>query len=678
MKLTDIFIAVVIFVIILLLILPLQPFVLDMFLIVNITTSVVILLLTIYSKEALSFSVFPPLLLIITLFRLSLNISATRLILGNAGQAGKVISTFGGFVIGGNLVVGIIIFAIIMIIQFLVITKGAERVAEVAARFALDALPGKQMSIDADLNAGLCSEEDARQRRLKVQREADFYGAMDGASKFVKGEAIVGVLITIINIVGGMILGMTRFNLPLEQVVDRFTLVTVGNGLVSQIPALLVSTATGIIVTRAASQNNLGRDISSQMFSQPLVLMISSGMVFLLGLIPGLPKIPIFLLAAVLLWIGYTLNNASKQQFAEERAVDRQRQEGDTRQPENVMSLLNVDPIEVEFGYGLIPLVDASSGGDLLDRVIMIRRQCALDLGMIIPVIRLRDNIALKTNEYVIKIKGNEVSRGEVLADHYLAMNPELEDKKDELHGIETVEPAFGLPALWISKKEKERAELLGYTIVSPSSVVATHLSEVLKRHGHELLSRQQVQDLLDNMGESQPALVKEVTKLLTLGEIQKVLVNLLKESIPIRDLTTILEVLTDYGALTKDTDLLTEYVRQGLRRTITSRHIPDNKAHVLTLDPKVEQHIAESIKKTEQGSYVALEPDYIQKLVRSLKIAIEKMTSLNVSPIILTSPIIRSHFRKLIEHIAPDLVVLSYNEIESNVEIHSDGVITV
>lgn len=678
MKFTDIFISVIIFVIIILLIVPLEPFVLDILLVVNITTSVVILLLTIYSKEALSFSVFPPLLLIMTLFRLSLNISSTRLILGNAGEAGKIIATFGNFVIKGNLVVGIIIFAIIMIIQFLVITKGAERVAEVAARFALDAMPGKQMSIDADLNAGLCTEDEARSRRLKVQREADFYGAMDGASKFVKGEAIVGVLITIINVVGGMIIGITKFNIPISEVIPKFTLATVGDGLVSQIPALLVSTATGIIVTRAASQNNLGRDISNQMFSQPQVLMIASGMVFLLGLIPGLPKIPIFLLAVLLLVIGYTLNNSAKIKSAEEAGTAKQRQDGEAKQPESVISLLNVDPIEVEFGYGLIPLADTSSGGDLLDRVLMIRRQCALDLGMIIPVIRLRDNIALKTDEYVIKIKGNEVARGEVLADHYLAMNPEIDDKKDELHGIETVEPAFGLPALWVSKKEKERAELMGYTIVPPSSVVATHLSEVLKRHGHELLSRQQVQDLIDNLGEGQPALVKEVIKLLTLGEIQKVLVNLLKENIPIRDMSTILEVLSDYGMLTKDTDLLTEYVRQGLKRTITNRHIPESKAHVLTLDPKVEQYIAENIKKSEHGTFVALEPEYIQKLVRSLKFAIEKMTSLNVAPIILTSPLVRVHFRKIIEHIAPELVVLSYNEIESNVEIHSDGVITV
>jgi len=462
----------------------------------------------------------------------------------------------------------------------------------------------------------------------------------------------------------------------MSEILKKYILATVGDGLVSQMPALMISTATGIIVTRAASENNLGRDISSQLFSQPNVLFISGGMILLLGLIPGLPKIPIFVIGALLLYLGYTLNNANKEKVSKEVEQSEEKSVQETRKPENVISLLNVDPIELEFGYGLIPLADASQGGDLLDRVVMIRRQCAMDLGMLIPVIRLRDNITLKNNEYVIKIKGNEVARGEVMADHYLAMNPENTESKIE--GIPTVEPAFGLPAQWITKAVREKAELLGYTIVDPPAVIATHLTEILKKYGHELMGRQSVQSILENLKQSQPSLIDEINKAFSLGDIQKVLTNLLKEGVSIRDMTTILETMLDYGGVTRDTELLTEYVRQRLKRTITKQFFADNKARVLTLDAKVEQEIAEHIRKSEHGSYVALEPEYIQKLLLSLKSALERLASIGVTPVVLTSPIVRVHFKKLVEKMVPDLIVLSYNEIESNVDIYSDGIISV
>ncbi|MDP4153146.1 MAG: flagellar biosynthesis protein FlhA [Bacillota bacterium] len=677
MKLMDVLISAVVLLIILLIIIPLSAGVLDVMLVINITTSVMILLVTLYSKEALQFSVFPPLLLIITLFRLSLNISSTRLILSNGGEAGKVIRTFGNFVIGGNVVVGVIIFLIITIIQFVVITKGSERVAEVAARFTLDAMPGKQMAIDADLNTGLINDTEARQRRAKVQREADFYGAMDGASKFVKGDAIVGIIIIVINIVGGIIIGVMTLGIPLSQVVQQYTLSTVGDGLVNQLPALLISTSTGIIVTRAASENNLGRDITKQLFSQPQVLIIAGGMIFLIGLIPGLPKIPIFVIAGLLAWLGYTMYNSKKVEKDTKEASLAEQAAQETRKPENVVSLLNVDPIELEFGYGLIPLADASQGGDLLDRVVMIRRQCAVDMGMLIPVIRLRDNIMHKANEYVIKIKGNEVARGEVYADHFLAMNPDATSVK--LNGIQTVEPAFGLPAVWITKSERERAEVHGYTIVDPPSVIATHLTEVLKHYGYELLGRQQVQTLLDNLKQTQPALVDEVTpKLFSLGEIQKVLANLLRENVSIRDMATILETMADYSTYTHDPDLLTEYVRQKLKRTISNKFIPSGKARVITISTQLEDMIAENIHKSEQGSYVVLEPEYLQKLASAVKAACEKFASIGITPIVLTSSMVRRFFKKLVEPIIPDLVVLSYNEVDSDIELQSDDKIGI
>ncbi|MCX7714806.1 MAG: flagellar biosynthesis protein FlhA [Clostridia bacterium] len=677
MKFSDIGIAVVVLLVVLLIIIPLNPTLLDILLVINITTSLMILLKTLYVHEPLDFSTFPPLLLLITIFRLSLNISSTRLILGNGGDAGHVIQTFGNFVIGSNLVVGVIIFLIIIVIQFLVITKGSERVSEVAARFTLDAMPGKQMSIDADLNTGVITEKEARERRMKIQQEADFYGSMDGASKFVKGDAIVSIVITIINIVGGIIIGVTSGGMELSEVVSVYTLATVGDGLVSQLPALLISTATGIIVTRAASENHLGKDLRDQLVGQPIIMMITGGILVLLSLIPGLPKVPIIAIAALFGFMGYTLTNATKKvrEVTADEHLEKMAQE--TRKPENIVSLLQVDPIEMEFGYSIIPLADVAKGGDLLDRVVMIRRQCAIDLGVIVPSIRLRDNIQLESNEYVIKIKGIEVARGKVMPNHYLAMNSSNSD--EEIKGIKTKDPAFGLPALWIDDKEREKAEMFGYTIVDPPSVIATHLTEIIKKYSYELMNRQQVQTLIDHLKETQPALVEDVIpKVVSLGDVQKVLANLLKENISIRDMATIVEVLGDYGKLTNDTVLLTEYVRQGLKRAITQRFAPDRKLRVVTISPELEQIIVENIRQSEQGSYLSLEPQTIQKMFKSLKKVLDKVMSFGVQPIVLASPQIRAHFKKLTEQIAPDLIVLSFGELEQNIEIHADGVVSI
>ncbi|MBP7402717.1 MAG: flagellar biosynthesis protein FlhA [Clostridia bacterium] len=675
MKATDIIVAAGVFLIIILIIVPLNPLLLDFLLIVSISLSVVVLLLTMFSREALDLSVFPPLLLIMTLFRLSLNISSTRLILGNGGNAGSVIKTFGGFVIGGNLAVGIIIFAIIVVIQFIVITKGSERVAEVSARFTLDAMPGKQMAIDADLNAGLINESQARIRRSKVQREADFYGAMDGASKFVKGDAIVGILIVLINMIGGLVIGVVSGGMSFGEAVQVYTLATVGDGLVSQLPALLVSTATGIIVTRAASENNLGRDITAQFSSQPTVLIIAGGMIFALGLIPGLPKVPIIALAAILVALGAVLRRKAAAAPETEEIPGGAAPAADGA-PENVVGLLAVDPIELEFGYGLISLADAAQGGDLSERIVLIRRQCVMDLGLVIPGIRLRDNVMLKTNEYIIKIRGNEVARGEVLPDSLLAMSPDGESHN--VKGIPTTEPSFGLPALWIAKGEREKAELHGFTIVDPPSVIATHLSEVLQRHGHELLDRQQVQVLVEHLRETQATLVEEVfPKMFSLGDLQKILAGLLRESIAIRDLTTIVETMSDYASVTRNPDSLVEFVRQKLKRAITRKFLPGGKARVITLDPQLEQLILERLRTTDQGSFVALSPDQIQQVMRSLQSAVEETMALGITPIVLTSPAVRPHFKKIADQLAPDLTVLSYNEIDAAVELQADRMVS-
>lgn len=677
MKLKDSVIAILVIGVIMIIIVPLSSAIIDVLLVFNVAISLLILLKTLYITEPLDFSTFPPLLLLITLFRLALNLSTTKLILGNQGDAGKVITTFGSFVIGDNIVVGIVIFIIIVVIQFVVITKGAERVAEVAARFTLDAMPGKQMAIDADLNAGLIDEQSARYRREKIQNEADFYGSMDGSSKFVKGDAMVGILISLINVVGGLIIGaMSGGNF--NEMANKILLATVGDGLVSQIPALLVSVATGIIVTRANSEDHLGIDLSRQLTAQPFIFYVLGSLLLCFSIIPGMPTIPIILLAIVFMAMGYTMSAATKEapvELTSDGAAEEEAKE--MRKPEKVTSLLNVDLIGVELGYGIVPLVDASQGGDLLERVVMIRRQCALDLGVIVPVIRLRDNIQLGVNQYVIKIKGVEVAGGEVLMDHFLALS--TGETTGKLEGIETIEPTFGLPAVWIPETMREKAEFMGYTTIDPPSVIATHMTEVIKRHSHELLNRQQVQVLMDNLKNTQPALVDEVLpKIFSLGEIQKVLFNLLRENVSIRDMATIIETMADHGATVRDLDLITEYVRQALSRSISSRFMPDNNARVITLDPGVEQTIVDRIRQGEQGSYVALDSDQIHGIFTSLKECTDKMVAMGVTPIVLTSPLVRKHFKKITEQLVPDLVVLSYNEINKDIQIISDGLVTM
>ncbi|MFA7572577.1 MAG: flagellar biosynthesis protein FlhA [Lutispora sp.] len=674
-KFGDIIVAIAVISIVLLIIIPIPTFLMDLLLTINISLSLIILIIAMYINEPLQFSIFPSLLLIATLFRLSLNISSTRLILGNA-DAGNVIEAFGNFVIGSNSIVGIIIFLIIVVIQFMVITKGAERVAEVAARFTLDAMPGKQMAIDADLNSGLISEGEAKDRRKKIQREADFYGAMDGASKFVKGDAIASIIITIINITAGFAIGMLQKGMEMSEAASIYTNLTVGDGLVSQIPALLISTATGIIVTRAASESNLGTDMIKQLFSQPKALYIASGVLGLLAF-TGLPPLPNIILSGLLSFMGYTLQKTIKEAELDQEAKAQDHEVDEIRKPENVMSLLQVDPIELEFGYGILPLVDANQGGDLLDRLVMIRRQCALDLGIVVPIIRLRDNIQLKPNEYVIKIKGTDVASGEIMFDNYLAMNPGTAE--GDLEGIKTIEPAFGLPAVWINESQKEKAEMMGFTVVDPPSIIATHLTEIIKNHSSELLGRQDVQKLLDNIKDTYPALVDEVLpKILSLGEIHKVLTNLLKENISIRDLVTIMESLADYGVITKDTDMLTEYVRQAMSRAITKRFINGKKAKVITLNQELEQTIIDSVQQTDYGSYISIDPGITQRIAANLMKEVQKLMSIGEQPLILTSPMVRMYFRRIAEGVAPGLIVLSYNELDPSIEVQSIGMVNI
>ncbi|HHY05619.1 MAG TPA: flagellar biosynthesis protein FlhA [Clostridia bacterium] len=673
MRHTDIIVALGIVGIVVMMIVPLHPSLLDILLVFNITCSLIILLVTMYNKEPLDFSVFPSLLLVMTLYRLALNISSTRLILLHA-YAGEVINQFGEFVVGGNAFVGFIIFLILVIIQFIVITKGAERVAEVAARFTLDAMPGKQMSIDADLNAGLITEDEARERRSKIQREADFYGAMDGATKFVKGDAIASIVITLINILGGMAVGLLQQKMgSIGEVAQRYTLLTVGDGLVSQIPALLLSTSTGIIVTRAASEENLGIDITEQVFSQPKVLAIASSVLIFFGLVPGLPKGPFISLGLVMGFLAYSL-------YKTETALDReiiqsveQEEAGEMRKPENVYSLLQIDPIELEMGYGLIPLVDTEQGGDLLERVIMIRRQCALELGIVIPPIRIRDNMQLSPNNYVLKLRGVPLAQGEIMLNQYLAMGGE-----GELSGIPTKEPAFGLPAKWIGASLREQAEMFGYTVVDPPSVLATHITEFLKNNAADILSRQDVKSLLDNLKKEYPAVVEEVVpNLLSLAEIHKVLSNLLQERVPIRDLVSIMEALGDWAPLTKDPELLTEYVRQKLARQIAQLYKDEEgKLYCFTVEPQIEKLIGESAQTNEQGTYLVIEPSIAQAIVKELTALLEKRSFMGKQFVILVSPVIRRYFRKLIERVLPGVPVISYNEIPPQIEIESVGMV--
>lgn len=673
-KLGDMSVAVIIVVIVLTIILPIPSFILDVLLAINISVAAVILLNAVYSKEALDLSIFPSLLLITTLYRVSLNITALRHILLE-GEAGEVIAGFGTFVAGGNMVVGFVIFLVIMVVQFLVITKGSERVSEVAARFTLDAMPGKQMAIDADLNSGLINETEAKQRRQKIQREADFYGAMDGASKFVKGDAISGFVITFLNMLGGLAIGVLMRGESLSDALQTYAILTIGEGLVSQIPALLISTATGIIVTRAASDANLSSDLLKQLFSNPRVLFIASAFCVVLSLF--LPTIPFLVLAAVLAFIGYSLLKQAKEVQKQEEVQVQESEVEEIRKPENVVSLLQIDPIELEFGYGIIPLADVNQGGDLLDRVVMIRRQLALELGMIVPIIRLRDNIQLSPNEYLVKIKGVEITKSEIVLDHYLAMNPGTAE--EEIDGIRTTEPAFGLPAVWINESRRDKAEMLGYTVVDPPSIIATHLTEIIKKYANDLMGRQEVQTLIDNVKQNYPAIVEElVPKVMTIGEIQKVLANLLKEGVSIRDMVTILETLADYAPVAHDPDILTEYVRQALGRAISKKYISDNKSNVITIDPKLEQIIMDSVQRTDHGSYITIEPEVTNTILSSLSRQVQRLAELGQQPIVLASPIVRLYFKRLTEKFIPGLVVLSYSEIDPNVEVQSIGMVSV
>lgn len=673
----DLIVVLGVILIIAMLIIPFPTWLLSILILLNITLALLILLLTMNMSEALEFSIFPSLLLLTTLFRLGLNVSTTRSIL-SSGDAGGVVHTFGTFVIGGNIVVGLVVFLILVIIQFVVITKGSERVSEVAARFTLDAMPGKQMSIDADLNAGIISEQEARQRREKVSREADFYGSMDGASKFVKGDAIAGIIIVFINLIFGIVIGMTQLGMATADAAQHFSLLSVGDGIVSQIPALLISTATGIVVTRAASEGNLGSDITSQLMAYPKMLYVAGGTIFLLGLFTPIDDFLTIPIAALLIFGAYYLSKKPKPDFEKMQEMEEEIQTDELKSPESVVSLLNVDPIEFEFGYGLIPLADANQGGDLLDRVVMIRRQLAIELGLVIPVVRIRDNIQLQPNEYRLKIKGNERARGELLLDHYLAMSPGMDD--DAIEGIDTIEPSFGLPAKWITESTKEQAEIFGYTVVDPPSVVSTHITEVIKANAYELLGRQETKQLVDHVKESYPILIEEVTPSpLSIGEIQKVLAKLLRENVSIRNLPVIFETLADFGKMTSDTDLLVEYVRQSLARQITNQYSNQNDSlKVVTLSGKVEKLIVDNIQQTEHGNFLALDPSVSQSILESIAGQMEQLSVMEQLPILLCSPAVRMYVRQLTERYFPQVPVLSYNELEANVEVQSVGVVNI
>ncbi|WP_071395323.1 flagellar biosynthesis protein FlhA [Bacillus tuaregi] len=677
MKARDLIVIISVIMIVAMLIIPLPTWLLSILLIINISLGLLVLLTSMNMTEPLQFSVFPSLLLLLTLFRLGLNISTTRAILTN-GDAGGVVETFGSFVVGGNIIVGMVVFLILVIINFIVITKGSERVSEVAARFTLDAMPGKQMSIDADLNAGMISEQQARERREKVSREADFYGSMDGASKFVKGDAIAGIIIVLINLIFGIIIGVLQQGMDIADAAGHFSLLTVGDGIVSQVPALLISTATGIVVTRATSDGNLGEDIVSQLLHFPKMLYVTGGTILCLGLFTPINDVLTIPIAGLLIFAGYRFTNIPEQNPDRVPEIEEDTEADEMKSPESVVSLLNTDPIEFEFGYGLIPLVDTNQGGDLLDRIVMIRRQLAIELGLIIPVVRIRDNIQLQPNEYRLKIKGIEMAHGELLLDHYLAMSPGTDD--DSITGIDTIEPSFGLPAKWITEDMKEEAEILGYTVVDPPSVVSTHITEVIKANGYDLLGRQETKQLIDHLKENYPILVEEVTpNPLSIGEVQKVLAKLLKESISIRNLPIIFETLADFGKVTSDTDVLTEYVRQSLARQITNQYLQGNDSlKVVTLSGKVEKSIAEAIQQTEHGNYLAMDPSVSQQILESIAAQVEHLSLMEQTPIVLCSPAVRMYVRQLTERYFPQIPILSYNELEANVEVQSVGVVNL
>lgn len=663
--------------ILLLIIIPLNGVVLDVLLIFNLALSFGILLITMFIKESLEFSIFPSLLLITTLFRVVLNVSSTRLILGNGGQAGQVIETFGEFVIGGDPVVGFIIFIIIVIVQFLVITKGSERVAEVSARFTLDAMPGKQMAIDADLNSGLINDEMAKSRRQKVQREADFYGAMDGASKFVKGDAIVSIVIVFVNIIAGSFIGIVTGGKTFQEVLSIYTVATVGGGLILQVPALLISTAMGMIVTRSASENSLSTDLSRQLSSYPAALTITGCILLFMCIVPGVPIVLLLISGGSLIFMGRNLT-IRKMKLDNEQTNKFVPSENDFfKEPENVYTLLGLEAIEMEFGYSLIPLVDENMGGSFIDRVVMLRRQFTLEMGMVIPSVRLRDNTGLAPNQYIIKLKGEEVARGEVLVDHSLAIG--IEDNKEGIEGVDTFEPAFGIKAKWVDKDNSEKAQIFGYTVIDPLSVIITHLSEVIKKHAHELLGRKEVNLILGNMKKTDKFIVEDVLpSVLSVGDLQRVLANLLMEQIPIRDMNTILETIGQFGMNVKDPDLLTEYVRQSLKRTITRKFSDDGTLKVVTLNSDVENIIMQNVKKGDHGSYITMEPEMMQKIVSAHLNAVANIGEIVKNPIVLTSSVVRLYYRKLIEQFAPDAVVLSFNEIEANIKVQSVGSIAI
>ncbi|MCL2579674.1 MAG: flagellar biosynthesis protein FlhA [Oscillospiraceae bacterium] len=690
MKFLTNIVSVFVVIVIAFLILPLPTGFLDMMFLVNFAFSLLILMITTQIKETLEFSIFPSLMLITTIMRVALTVSSARLILGNRGFAGQVIATFGEFVLQGNVLVGAIVFIIITLANLLVITKGAERVAEVSARFTLDAMPGKQMAIDADLNSGLIDEQQAKERRSKIQRESDFFGAMDGAAKFVKGDAILSIIITLINFVGGIIFGMVMENMPFGEVLVVYSIATVGDGLVTTIPAILISTSMGLIVTRASSENNLNVEVARQVFSQPLALMAAGGTITAFALIPGMPAFQVLLLGPAIFALGFILrmqrNKLEKAPAAPDGSIGSMDPEAIPemlneasyyKDIENVYGLLGVDPIEMEFGYSLVPLVDESSGGSFIDRIVMFRKQFAGDYGVVIPTVRLRDNGLLNPNQYVVKLKGEEIGKGEVLVDYFLALDPG--NTSEDIDGIDTVEPAYGIPGKWINEDMREAAEVYGYTVIDPLSVIVTHMSEIIRRHVHELLTRQDVNTLLENVAKRNPAIVTDVVPgIITVADLQKILSNLLRENVPIKDMETILETLGDYGLSVKDTDMLTEYVRQRLRRTITRQYVSGNVLQVVTVDQDVEQTILGSIKKGEHGAYMALEPEKVQHIVTNVIEDVNQIKDMVNNPVVLTSPVVRVYLKKMLDQFNPNITVLSFSEVDPTVQIQALANVTM